>query len=419
MSNRETVNGRKILYITYDGLTDPLGQSQILPYLTGLSELGYRFAILSFEKKDRYAKNRKIIEEICSKANIKWVPLSFTTQPPLLSKFYDTMRMRGKAFSLYRREKFDMVHCRSYIAADIGLRMKRKFGTRFFFDMRGFWADEKRDGGAWKEDHPVFKRVYSYYKKKEAQYVSEADHIISLTEAGRDEMKTWSSFSSSVPLSVIPCCADMKHFSLKTKDDKTNARKRLAIDEGRLVISYLGSVGAWYMLDEMLDFFSVVLKSYPDALFLFISHSDPSFIRQQASKHDIDGSALMITEASRNEVPLFMKASDISLFFIKPVYSKISSSPTKLGEVLSMGIPVIANSGVGDVESIINSTESGIVIKEFNEQAYADAVAQIPSILDSNPSAIREKATKFFDLQKGVSLYSESYQQVFSRAEAS
>ena len=44
---------KKVLYITYDGMTDPLGQSQVLPYLVGLSEKGYKFTILSFEKKER------------------------------------------------------------------------------------------------------------------------------------------------------------------------------------------------------------------------------------------------------------------------------------------------------------------------------------------------------------------------------
>ena len=29
---------KQILYISYDGITDPLGQSQILPYIIGLTK---------------------------------------------------------------------------------------------------------------------------------------------------------------------------------------------------------------------------------------------------------------------------------------------------------------------------------------------------------------------------------------------
>ena len=40
-----------ILYLSYDGMTDPLGQSQVLPYLAGLSKKGFRFHLISFENK--------------------------------------------------------------------------------------------------------------------------------------------------------------------------------------------------------------------------------------------------------------------------------------------------------------------------------------------------------------------------------
>ena len=54
----------KVLYISYDGMTDPLGQSQVLPYLCGLSKSGYQFTILSFEKKQRLKNERHIIDKI-------------------------------------------------------------------------------------------------------------------------------------------------------------------------------------------------------------------------------------------------------------------------------------------------------------------------------------------------------------------
>ena len=41
---------KNILYISYDGITDPLGQSQILPYISELSRKGLKFHLISFEK---------------------------------------------------------------------------------------------------------------------------------------------------------------------------------------------------------------------------------------------------------------------------------------------------------------------------------------------------------------------------------
>jgi len=405
---------KKILYISYDGMTDPLGQSQVLPYLLGLSKYGYRFTILSFEKKDRFSRLKDEIEKICAESGIEWVPLSFTKNPPKLAKLYDALRMRSKALSLHRKHKFDMVHCRSYPSADVGLLLKRKKGIKFFFDMRGFWADEKKDGGSWNQNSFLFRQVYKYYKKKEAQFIREADHIISLTEAGKKEMMTWSSYSSGIPISVIPCCADMNHFSLTTSEDKLKGRQVLGLPENNLIISYLGSVGTWYMLEEMLELFSVIKRAYPGAKFLFITHSSPDLIYSKLDKYKLAKDDIHLVEASRQEVPVFTKASDINISFIRAVYSKLSSSPTKLGEVLSMGIPVIVNNGVGDVGPIVMKSEGGIVINEFTPASFKEIVDAIPGLLRVDAGKLRNNIRDTYSLDSGIELYRQAYEKVFS-----
>jgi glycosyltransferase involved in cell wall biosynthesis len=403
---------KKILYISYDGMTDPLGQSQVLPYLSGLSKYGYRFTILSFEKKDRYARLKEEIEKKCAEFSIDWVPLSFTKYPPKLAKLYDALRMRRKAFSLHRKHKFDMIHCRSYPSADVGLQLKRKKGTKFFFDMRGFWADEKKDGGSWSQDSFLFRRVYKYYKKKETHFIREADHIISLTEAGKKEMMTWPSYDPKVPISVIPCCADMNHFSVTTAEDKANGRRLLGLPGDKLIISYLGSVGTWYMLDEMLGLFALIRTEYPGSKFLFITHSSPELIYSKLGNHNLSKDDIMLIEASRQEVPLFTKASDINISFIRAVYSKLSSSPTKLGEVLSMGIPVIVNNGVGDVGEIVANSRGGMVIDEFTIDSYRNVVANIPALLKTDPMELRCNIRDIYSLDTGIELYKKAYERV-------
>ena len=105
-------------------MTDPLGQSQVLPYLIGLSKEGFVFHLVSFEKKDRFFKDRKDIQDICDKAGIIWHPLKYTKNPPLLSTIYDVQRMKHVAFKLHKKHNFKIVHCRSYISALVGVSMK-------------------------------------------------------------------------------------------------------------------------------------------------------------------------------------------------------------------------------------------------------------------------------------------------------
>ncbi len=401
----------RILYISYDGLTDPLGQSQILPYLIGLSKYGNQFTILSFEKKDRYKKEHNLIKNLISETDIIWSPVSFTSKPLFFSKFYDAIKMRHRAITLHKQLRFDMVHCRSYIAADVGLYLKLRYGIKFFFDMRGFWADEKKDG-SWDVERPFYNQIYKYYKGKEAQYLQNADHIISLTNAGKKEIISWKSYNDKTPISVIPCCADMEHFSLTSKQEKERTRQKLNISLDALVISYLGSIGTWYMLDEMLLFFKKVKEQYRDAIFLFVTQTDRHSIDRKIEELKMDPNSILIMEASRSEVPQLVKASDINISFIKPVYSKLSSSPTKLGEVLSMGIPVIVNEGVGDVKEIVENAQAGFVLKGFSDQDFEAAIQAIPSLLSKIPTTIREAATPVYDLKVGIELYKKSYEKV-------
>lgn len=403
---------KKVLYLTYDGITDPLGQSQILPYLKGLSRFGYRFTILSFEKKERYNKQKERIHSMMKEAGINWVPLSFSTRPPLLAKFYDAIRMRSKAADLQKVTRFDMVHCRSYIAADVGLYLKKRFGIKFFFDMRGFWADEKKDGGSWNTSRMVFRKVYNYYKKKEAEYLRHADAVISLTEAGKREIMRWPAYNQQTGISVIPCCADMDLFSLTDMDQKLQAKKAIGVATDDIVLSYLGSIGTWYMLDEMLLFFRQLKSKFPQARFLFITHSSSREILMAAEKMGLQATDFFIKEVSRQEVPFYMKASDINISFIKPVYSKISSSPTKLGEVLSMGIPVICNSGVGDVKEIVEQANAGVIVDGFDPVEFEAVIEKIPGMLKLQPASIRNAVRDIFDLGKGIELYKKAYQEI-------
>lgn len=403
---------KKILYISYDGMTDPLGQSQIIPYLQGLSRFGYKFTILSFEKPARFAKLEKQIHGLLDPYGIEWVHYPFSTRPPVLSKMYDMVRLKKAAFRLQKEKQFDMTHCRGYIGASIGLALKKKSGVKFFFDMRGFWADEKKDAGAWNVKNPLFRQVYKHYKKQEKQYQLQADFIISLTEAGKKEMEKWPGYDPAVPVDVIPCCADMNHFTLTSPDKKKNGRDILGLPQDKLVISYLGSVGSWYMLDEMLQLFRMIRDRNPGAVFLFITPSEPDYIFLRAEAAGLNRNELVIREAGRQEVPVFVAASDVNISFIKPVYSKLSSSPTKLGEVLAMGVPVISNSGVGDVEEIMKKTGGGIAIRDFSNASLQTAADSIPALLQLSPAAIREAAIGIYDLGRGVEKYHRAYLKV-------
>ncbi len=404
----------KVLYLSYDGMTDPLGQSQVIPYLQGLSKLGLNFTLVSFEKAERFEKFKNTIGTILEQSNIEWVPLSYTKRPPILSTVYDVLRLRNKALELNKTRNFQVVHCRSYISALVGLGMKQKLGTKFIFDMRGFYADERVDGGLWPLNKPVYKAVYDFFKRKEREFLTNADYTISLTENGKQEIQTWQQIPHQpIPIQVIPCCADLQKFSPKSVNHTKLAELKtsLAITDKDFVLSYLGSVGTWYMLDEMLDFFKCLLEQKPEAKFLFITNEPAQLVLSKARQKNIPPEKFIITPSPHALVPTYLALSSVSIFFIKPVFSKKASSPTKQGEIMGMGIPYVCNTGVGDVDEIMKDTQSGVAVEEFNTVAYNRAINTLLQT-KTDQQTILKGASKYYSLMEGVKKYYSVYSRI-------
>ena len=393
-------------------MTDPLGQSQVLPYLTGLSKEGFMYHLISFEKEERFEKNRNHIQTICTSAGIIWHPLTYTKKPPLFSTIYDVQRMKKLAHKLHEQNKFKIVHCRSYISALVGLRMKKRFGTKFLFDMRGFWADERIDGNIWSLRNPVFKLVYSYFKKKEIQFFNQADHIISLTYNGKKEIESWKEFTTKKTLiEVIPCCVDLDLFNPEKIDfsSQNELRNKIGLLPNDYILGYVGSIGTWYMLPEMLDYFVVLKKDKPQAKFLFVTGENPETIFSKAAEKGLSSNSIVVTSCLHKDVPLYISLFNASIFFIRPTFSKKASSPTKQGEIMSMGIPLICNAGVGDTDLVVEKYSAGIVLKELNETAYFSNTGIEKSF---NAASTKLGAKEFYGLEVGVKRYLSVYKKL-------
>lgn len=408
---------KNILYLSYDGMTDPLGQSQVLPYLTGLQKKGYRISLVSFEKPDAFLENESLIRQICIKSGILWHPLRYTKRPAFVSTLFDLWRMKAKAAEIHKTKSIDIVHCRSYIAAIAGAWLKRKFGVFFIFDMRGFWPDERVDGNLWDLRKPLHKHVYNLFKRREKQFLEQADHTICLTQAAEQEIHSWKHIiNNPVKITVIPCCADMDHFDpcQATPAIKSNWRRTLAIADDDRVISYVGSIGTWYMPEQMLDFFKIFLETDPKMRFLFITRDEPAVIMEMARQKDIDPDKIIIHSGTRNDMPALISLSDYSLFFIKPAYSKKASSPTKQAEIMRLGIPLICNDLIGDTSYVVNNYNAGIVLKEFNDAAYREAISKLTNTI-FDTQAIQDGAIDFFDLEMGIERYHKVYEEVLEK----
>lgn len=407
------VKNKSVLYVSYDGMTDSLGQSQVIPYLTVLSKNGYDIHILSAEKPDAYAKRKDFIAKLLADNNIQWHPIPYTKKPPIVSTVKDVFRMKREARRLHSRFNFSIIHCRSYISAFTGIYMKRKFGTKFIFDMRGFYADERVDGKLWNRSNPIYNAVYKYFKRKERLFFTQADHTISLTYAGRDIIHTFAGLEN-IPIEVIPCCADTDLFDYHNvaADKVADLRKSLGFADDDFVVTYLGSIGTWYMADEMMHFFKLLKDSRPNARFLFISRDNPQIIHSLCVKYGVAHDSVTIKPADRENVPAMIAVGDVSMFFIKPVFSKKASSPTKLAELLGMGMPVICNGNVGDLDKFMSDTPFGLITTKFDDETLKGLVANIDELKSFEREYLRNISLNLFSLKIGAERYLKVYESL-------
>jgi len=397
-----------VLYISYDGIFDPVGASQILPYLKGLQQAGATIYLISFEKEDKSKAAAGEIDALLRDSNIRWFPCTYTKTPPVISTLKDVRIMMQLAKRICRDYKIDIVHARSYIPAMAAQRMKRKFGIPFIFDMRGFWADERIDGHIWSLRNPLYNIIYRYFKRKEASLTADAGCIVSLTYAAKDYMvDTWKTNHDKIR--VIPCAADYELFqqvSSKQREDFM-LKHHIKTCDGKTLM-YIGSTGTWYCVKEMAEFYSVFRQKFPGSRFILCVNEAHYLVEKL--QFDFPDEVIVLEKVSRNDMPVVLSLADYSIMFIKNAFSKKASSPIQLGESLAMGIPVICNAGVGDLGTV-ERDGFGVVVQDLIGNEYAAACERLQNQV-FEPMEIRTRSKKEYGLSVNIKKYEEVYMRL-------
>ena len=84
-------------------------------------------------------------------------------------------------------------------------------------------------------------------------------------------------------------------------------------------------------------------------------------------------------------------------------------------EIMAMGIPLITNSGVGDVETIVTRYNSGIVIEDFNEKEFETTTQEIASGKVYDKDGIRKGAREFYSLDSAIEKYTAIYNSILNQ----
>lgn len=401
----------KVLYITYDGVLDPLGQSQILPYLESIgSKLGGAL-LLSFEKSERYLKLGGKLNDVLKQGKIRWFPIRFTHGSRAIYKTWDFGRMIFLTLWLTFKYRVKVVHARGHLGAITGLLAKFVFGTKLIFDFRGLWVDERVDKGGWNLGKHTHRYQYNIFKHLERITLRYADHVIVLTKAVVTEVRQIGKIKPE-NLTVIPCCADFELYQLATNDRRSAARARFGFNESSTVIGYLGSVGEMYLVERFLLFARHFEKLNSNLQILVLTPDIDLFSAKLKEYQDTEFVRKFIFySATREEVAEFAPAFNVLVSFIKPSYARKASSPTKIAEILAMGIPVVTNHGIGDLSEIIPNLDGGIVIDVGIDAEIKTCAFKVSQWNKSANTSLRSKAR----LTLGLEIADRDYQDVYKK----
>lgn len=401
-----------ILYICYFGINEPLVQTQVLPYLRELQKDGHEITLLTFEPtimdRDGVAAGRVICGD-----GIKWQWLRYHKRLSVLATLWDVLCGTWFIHGFVAREKPDILHARVHVPALMGA-IARKLSRRkpkLLFDIRGFMPEEYTDAGIWPEGGVVYRLV----KRVERWLFEESDGFVVLTEKAR-EILFPGSYETGFdnygrPVEVIPCCVDfVRRFSGDHETLRTKYRDELELRD-RFVIIHLGALGGLYLVNEIADLLAAAKKQTPSTFALFLTQSDRHHIESLLHDRGFSHEDYFIGKVNPTEVEGYLHASDIGLSIVKASFATSSRSPTKIPEYLACGLPIIANTGVGDVDELIKRNGVGAILKDFRPTDYAHAFSTIESLGDVSDNC-RETAWREFDL---VEVGGKRYRRLYSR----
>lgn len=395
---------RRLLYLSADGLLEPLGFSQVLRVVEGLAQRGWPYDVHSLEKsKDLQRESR--VREVRARLSALGVRWSF-----------DAYLDGGSARAALNNERalvraasstsFAGIHARAYHAgmAAFGAWLSRR--TPYLFDARSYWFDERLEEGRWLTS-PL--RV-AVARGIEHQLFARAAGVVTLTELQADDVRG-GRFGRPQQRSVtcIPTCADFDDFRLQHAASRVPEEARAAL-LGRKVLGIVGSVNRSYLVDETLELCARVLSQSPHARLLILSGQRDEYERR-LERLRVPPEQVVMTRADHEAMPDWLSLIDWGMLLLNASSpAKRASMPTKLAEFLAAGVRPVQFGCNDEVSSWVRRTGSGFVLEGVDSASLDAAARHICAAQPDEATLVRARdaASPHFSLRAGV----ERYEQV-------
>lgn len=394
------------LYLTRNGLLEPLGQSQVLAYLRGLSR-DYRVTLITYEKDEDRADAARMaaMQAECDRLGIRWLPQRFRPRPKVIAPALSMVRMVWLTRREVRAQGVRLIHARSYIPAAVALVVSALTRVPFIFDMRALWPEELITAGRLRRGSLLHRAIVA----AERACLRRAGGVVSLTHAAVDHLRrVFPQDLAGQRLVVIPTCADLDRFVPAAQAPEAR------------VYGCLGTVlSGWFRIDWLAGFLAVAAQRDPEARFQLTTRDDPDRVRALLGGDQALQKRIAIAPSPSDKVQEVLQGQRASvMFYAGGEISELGRSPTRMGEILGCGLPVMANDGVGDVARIIREHRVGVLAAGPEPEKMAAAWDELQALLADPdlPRRCRDAAEQVFSLRAGTQAYQRLYAEILSHS---
>ena len=150
----------------------------------------------------------------------------------------------------------------------------------------------------------------------------------------------------------------------------------------------------------------------PNINFEIVTRDNERDVRKAIDLNNSILEKLNVKSCQFEDMPNAIQSHDISMmFYVGGEISELGRSPTRMGEVLGCGLPVVSNRGVGDVEKIILENNVGIIVEGKSKLQMIEAVESLEKLLTDPDLSdrCRRTAESIFSLKSGTEAYSKIY----------
>ena len=218
------------------------------------------------------------------------------------------------------------------------------------FDGRGAYAAEWEEYRLIDDD-----ALIAQFRPLEKEAVNGSDFRISVTKALVQHWRERYGYQGEDHI-VVPCTLGTDHGSVGGHLERID-RNGSPFSETDVVLVYSGSTAGWQSFGLLEELLSGMLDEQPNVKVLFLSKSDEN----NAKLVERYPGRVSVQWLDPDQVAATLGSCELGIMVREHTVTNQVASPTKFGEYLAAGLPVIISEHLGDFSALVDRDDLGLV----------------------------------------------------------